>query len=142
MCGVPKFVSHYRSRGGEMSHLLKSRCNQCLHKEHKRWVENNPVKVREYRDKDPWTLVKRCSRRNITPEQLIYTYEKQEGCCAICKKEIEIINSAIDHNHKTEEFRGILCKQCNRGLGMFLDSPLILRNALEYLEDLGFYGED
>jgi len=141
MCRVKKPTSNYRSRGGKMRHLLKSRCNQCLHKANKTWVENNPIRVRGYRDRDPWTLFRRCSRRNITPEQFISVYEKQKRCCAICRKEIEIGNSAIDHNHKTGEFRGVLCKQCNRGLGMFLDSPFVLKNALEYLEDLGFYGE-
>ena len=142
MCGVAKSTSSFRSRGGSMRHLLKSRCNECLHQEYKRWIQGNPEKVREYRDRDPWTLIKRCSRRNINPEQLISVYEKQEECCAICKKEIEIVDSAIDHNHQTNEFRGILCKQCNRGLGMFLDSPFILRNALEYLQDFGFYGKE
>ncbi len=69
-------------------------------------------------------------------------YERQEECCAICKTEIEIMDSAIDHNHETGEFRGVLCKQCNRALGMFGDSPKVLRNALEYLEAFGSYGND
>ena len=142
MCGAEKPTSSFRSRSGSMRHLLKSRCNECLKREHKRWVDDNPEKVRGYRERDPWTLVKRCARRNISPEQLIAAYEKQEECCAICKKEIEIIDSAIDHNHETGEFRGVLCKQCNRGLGMFLDSPFILKNALEYLQDFGFYGKE
>ena len=30
-----------------------------------------PDRVREYRNKDSWTLAKRCARRGITPEQLI-----------------------------------------------------------------------
>ena len=140
MCGEDKDISCYRNRGGSQKHLLKSRCNSCLHKEHKRWVDDNPEKVRGYREKDSWTLVKRCSRRGITPEELIDTYERQEECCAICKKHIEISDSAIDHNHKTEEFRGVLCKKCNRALGLFEDSPFILKNALEYLNTMGYYG--
>jgi hypothetical protein len=51
------------------------------------------------------------------------------------------MDSAIDHNHDTGEFRGVLCRQCNRALGMFKDSSTILRNAVEYLEAFGSYGD-
>ena len=139
-CGESKPLSAFRSRGGEMKHLYKSYCNTCLYKRHKDWAEDNPHRIAEYREKDPWTLAKRCNRRGITPEQLVDCYERQEGCCAICKNEIALIGSAIDHNHDTGEFRGVLCKQCNRALGMFKDSPIVLRNALEYLEAFGSYG--
>lgn len=142
MCGEEKPLTAFRSRGGALRHLIKSRCNSCLCKEHRRWTEKNPERVREYRNRDSWTLAKRCARRGITPEQLIDAYERQEECCAICKDEIELIDSAIDHNHETGEFRGVLCKQCNRALGMFKDSPKVLRNALEYLNSFGSYGND
>lgn len=141
LCGKEKDISSYRNRGGSQKHLLKSRCNSCLHKEHKDWVKNNPEKVREYRNKDSWTLVKRCKRRGITPKELIDVYEKQKECCAICDKQIDISESAIDHNHITGEFRGVLCKKCNRALGLFEDSPFILKKALDYLKITGYYGK-
>jgi hypothetical protein len=139
-CCTMQPVELFRSRGGVNAHLLKSVCNKCLYKEHRNWTEKNQDRVKEYREKDSWTLAKRCARRGITPEELIDTYERQEECCAICKKEIELIDSAIDHNHVTNEFRGVLCKQCNRALGMFRDSEQILENALEYLRMFGSYG--
>ncbi len=97
-------------------------------------------RVSDYREKDPWTLSKRCARRGITPDQLVSCYERQEGCCAICKEDIKLIDSAIDHNHDTGEFRGVLCKQCNRALGMFKDNYEILISASEYLKNNGSYG--
>ena len=139
-CRESKPLSAYRNRGGAETHLLKSRCNTCLFKQHRQWVDENPERVSDYRGRDPWTLAKRCSRRGITPEQLVDRYERQEGCCAICKTEVALIESAIDHNHETGEFRGVLCKQCNRALGMFKDSPAVLRSALEYLDAFGSYG--
>jgi len=141
MCGETKLISNFRSRGGAQKHLLKSRCNSCLYQEHRRWIENNPDRVREYRERDSWTLSKRCARRGITPEELIDRYEDQEECCAICGNSITLENSAIDHNHETGEFRGVLCKTCNRALGLFKDSPKILLSALNYLEDYGSYGD-
>jgi len=142
MCGISKSLDDFRSRGGSQKHLLKSRCNTCLYLEHRKWCENNPERVQDYRDRDSWTLVKRCSRRGITPEQLVDCYERQERCCAICKDEISLIDSAIDHNHHTGEFRGVLCRQCNRALGMFRDSAKILLSAVDYLKDMGSYGDE
>ena len=139
-CLKEKPLNAFRSRGGKQNHLLKSRCNSCLYKQHKCWVEDNPTKVKAYREKDSWTLLKRCVRRNITPEQLVTQYEKQNECCAICKDHIELDNSAIDHNHNTGDFRGVLCKQCNRALGMFKDNITTLDNAVKYLKTFGSYG--
>jgi hypothetical protein len=138
-CSQEKPLSNFRTRGGHQTHLTKSRCNQCLYEEHKQWVTNNPIRVREYRSKDKWTIVKRCARHGISPEQLTRTYELQGGKCPICTNLIELMNSAIDHNHTTGEFRGILCKTCNRALGLFRDNPDILRSAATYLELKGDY---
>jgi hypothetical protein len=142
MCGEEKSLDSFRSRGGAQSHLFKSRCNTCLYKEHRRWTEDNPDRVREYRNKDSWTLAKRCARRGIAPEQLVDAFERQECSCAICRVPLQLMDSAIDHNHVTGEFRGVLCRQCNRALGMFRDSPTILHSALEYLEMNGSYGDE
>lgn len=41
----------------------------------------------------------------------------------------------MDHNHKTEKFRGMLCSHCNRGLGNFKDNIEILEQAILYLKN-------
>lgn len=140
-CKQEKSLSLFRSRGGKLKHLLKSSCNTCMFKAHRSWTENNPDRVKEYRQKDSWTLAKRCARRGITPEEFVIMYEQQNECCAICKMQMEIMDNAIDHNHATGQFRGILCKQCNRALGMFRDSPKILKSAVKYLEAFGTYSK-
>ncbi len=139
MCKTEKPLSAFRSRGGAQRHLVKSRCNSCLYKEHFRWTEEHPDRVREYRNKDKWTIVKRCSRHGITPEVLITIFENQGEKCPICTSPLVLDNSAIDHNHATGEVRGILCKTCNRALGMFKDSPEILTAAANYLTQRGSY---
>ena len=63
---------------------------------------------------------------------------KAEGCCEICGNEEGLV---IDHNHATEEFRGVLCDSCNKGIGILGDSPLLLNKAATYLLEKGHYGE-
>ena len=61
----------------------------------------------------------------------------QEEKCAICKKEQKLFNTnlAVDHCHDTGKIRGLLCKQCNIGLGYFKDNPDILEAAVNYLKN-------
>lgn len=61
---------------------------------------------------------------------------EQGGCCAICGRDPEgfVRAFAVDHDHVTGRVRGILCPDCNRGLGGFQDSPDLLRRAADYLE--------
>ena len=47
---------------------------------------------------------------------------------------------AIDHNHETGEFRGILCIKCNSLLGMASDRVDVLYAAAKYLSERGSYG--
>ncbi len=136
---MEKPISSFRRRSAPLQHLLQSNCNTCRYEQHFAWVKANQQRVKEYRTKDKWTLVKRCSRRGISPEILIKAFEDQNGKCAICSCSILISDSAIDHNHKTGEFRGVLCKTCNRALGMFRDSPEILMSAVNYLSQRGSY---
>lgn len=53
---------------------------------------------------------------NKTIEE-IEKYKKDHSCCEICGK--TNVTLCIDHDHETNEFRGILCQSCNRFLGWF-----------------------
>ena len=66
----------------------------------------------------------------------------QGGVCAICKKlETKVFKGerlmemAIDHDHKTGKVRGLLCAQCNSGLGNFRDDTELMLTAMAYLEE-------
>lgn len=63
-------------------------------------------------------------------------YEKrQDHRCAICSvKFSKKVRPCLDHDHRTKGFRGVLCHSCNVAIGLFCDSPELLRKALEYLE--------
>lgn len=50
--------------------------------------------------------------------------------CVICGLEEDLV---VDHCHKTNTIRGMLCNHCNRGLGHFRDDPELLEFARIYL---------
>ena len=50
--------------------------------------------------------------------------------CVICGSEENLV---VDHCHKTNIIRGMLCNHCNRGLGHFKDDPQLLEFARIYL---------
>ncbi len=61
----------------------------------------------------------------------------QNGLCAICgvdspghKRTV----FCVDHDHATNEVRGLLCFNCNVALGHFRDNPEILSKAIIYLK--------
>jgi hypothetical protein len=43
----------------------------------------------------------------------------------------------VDHDHRTNQVRGMLCFNCNRGLGYLDDDLVTLYRAADYLESHG-----
>ncbi len=57
----------------------------------------------------------------------------QEGRCEICQRTPTKRRLAVDHCHSTGRVRGLICDDCNVGLGRFADSPERIEEALWYL---------
>lgn len=57
----------------------------------------------------------------------------QNARCAICDLKTPGKNLHVDHSHVTGLTRGLLCSNCNRGLGLLGDSIKNLRSAIKYL---------
>lgn len=77
-------------------------------------------------------------RYNLTMEEFDQRMIDQNGVCAICHESRDSVLD-VDHNHTTGKVRGLLCRSCNRGLGIFRDCPERLENAAKYLRKEGFY---
>ena len=60
-------------------------------------------------------------RYGITFEQYSEMFKKQEGKCAICKTHEKELNKIlfVDHDHKTNKARELLCHKCNVALSYF-----------------------
>lgn len=95
----------------------------------KKWSSSNPVQAQERRRR-----TKLRTRYGLTQEVLLDMLEKQSSLCAICKDEISTDTLHIDHDHKNNMVRALLCGPCNQGLGLFREAPQRLRNAANYIE--------
>jgi len=68
-------------------------------------------------------------------------FEQQCGVCAICKQPESKIHRgtpahlSVDHDHKTGNIRGLLCSNCNSGIGHFRDDIDLLKSAIGYLSN-------
>lgn len=127
-----------------------------------RWKKNNRSRVNEWnredRKKNPekhreWSRIGRerigilrsikdvTRIRGITLEQYYQLVGSQNNRCAICNnyetrknRMGNIARLAIDHNHKTNEVRALLCHGCNTGIGKFKESIDLMQKAIEYLK--------
>lgn len=73
-------------------------------------------------------------RYGLSKEEYYRLYESQNNKCAICNIEEKEINKlCVDHDHKTNIVRGLLCNNCNKLLGNAKDNTTILEKAIVYL---------
>ena len=82
---------------------------------------------------------KQRSITNLTRTEYSMLLVAQEYKCAICGIDASELQRelSVDHNHETDEVRGLLCSHCNVGLGNFRDDAELMSKAIEYL---GRYG--
>ena len=77
----------------------------------------------------------------MTAVELLSLLDAQEGRCAVCSRtpdpdadRLAMRVLHVDHDHETGKVRGMLCANCNMGLGQFGDDLARLRAAVAYLE--------
>lgn len=152
VCGLTKkwkeFPVRYVNSVGVS--ILRSECKQCRNIPSATMNE----RVTKYRDRvkageitappswnreySYWKSVEK--RYGASQEEVLAKYVEQEGLCAICLCGIEPPPSRkthIDHCHTTMEFRGLLCGDCNCGIGYLKDDVNSLLRAVAYLRKSG-----
>ena len=114
---------------------LHSQCKKCNNNSRSLHKKRFPEKAKQWNKKNPhYTLSK--LGVDVTAKDYEFLLIKQNNACAICKhvpseKEKRL---SIDHDHKTNKVRGLLCNNCNTGLGMFQDNIDFLNSAVRYLK--------
>jgi hypothetical protein len=73
----------------------------------------------------------------ISYAEYLNMLEAQGGCCAICGTNDTGKRKAfaVDHNHETGKVRGLLCSNCNTGIGNLKENEGIMLRAIEYLRN-------
>lgn len=114
---------------------------KCREKSRK-WRAANPEKQREYWRKcyaaNPEKKLKSVRKYHLkktyglTPVQTQAILEQQGNCCAICRTDVSG-TWCVDHDHATNVVRGLLCRLCNAGLGIFADDPARMEAAAAYV---------
>lgn len=118
----------------------------------KRWRQDHPERIAEYqrrrREKRRYDPVyakqaRRVHRRSqlkcrfgLTEEQFYGLFARQGNACPLCGVHISPDRPksyALDHDHRTGIFRGLVCQRCNSGIGMFGESVEIVRRVAKYL---------
>lgn len=96
----------------------------------KEWAKNNP-------DKRFNAYLKR--NYSITLEDYYKMEEDQEGKCKICGTADTSKGKGkrlfVDHCHITGNVRGLLCHNCNAGIGHFFDNIISMEKAIQYIKE-------
>lgn len=109
----------YRRDNGVKESDLKTYCRICNNK--------LPLHSKYRRCKE----CRRSARHKFHSGLVAYAFLKQKGRCKICREKLTQYH--VDHDHETGEFRGLLCGNCNVGLGCFKDNIESLKRAIVYL---------
>jgi hypothetical protein len=140
-CGMTKPIA-------EFSSMTQAYCRPC-HASYARELR----KARTPEQRASTRITENAYRHGISAQELLALVDQQGSRCAICTA--DLVDDArswhVDHDHSCCPntsgdrgrnrkrgcglcIRGILCANCNVGIGMFNDSPVALRAAAAYLE--------
>jgi hypothetical protein len=147
-CKLDKSLDNFYPRK-RYKYKVDSICKTCISIKNKgkkmteKQLEKNKQKTNNYRKNYPekykWSIKQSIYKKlglNISKEEYDTMLQNQNGKCVICnnpplgfKKSL-----CLDHCHSSLKIRGLLCDNCNAGLGKFKDDVQILKNAILYLE--------
>ena len=156
VCGDSKSLdSFFKNRASSDGRY--SQCRECRRKQyqknkvdileqHKAYYKKNAERKKAYQNEyrkgkaeeiPNWKKLKEMAYKTGKTFDEVETWfnkqwMKQQAQCAICGK-VFCDDDCIDHDHTTNELRGLLCNLCNVGIGALKDSPAVCLKANEYL---------
>jgi len=134
-CGEDKELKEFynsRRKQDNYEERRTTECKKCSREQRVGHYHKNKQKLLDYH---------MFRNYGLTREDYDKMLDDQGGTCAICNKknEAKTMNKelrklSVDHDHDTGEIRGLLCMNCNFGVGNFKDSIEILKKVIKYLE--------
>lgn len=139
-CLVMKPVDQFLRRDGPGTGC-QSACKDCYYGKIKQYYRDHPearIRIRERsrqfrKDHPEKELHRRIRSYGISGEQYAEMVSRSQGCCEACGQPPGLKGLHIDHDHKTGEVRGLLCRECNVALGCVHDRVRRLHGLISYL---------
>ena len=132
-CEVEKPLSEYPKHGAYKDGI-RPHCNPCRQvyerKQHHTHKHNRPYVYEVDKSR------KLQKEYGIDYQKYLEMLDNQNGKCAICGTSDTGGRKAfhVDHCHNTKKVRGLLCGNCNSGIGNLRDDINLLQRAIEYLQ--------
>jgi hypothetical protein len=118
---------------------LYCKCKQCQQRQNKNRYHGQNGRLKQWKNsiRKYWPSLS----TDQAYQQYMNLHNYQKGLCAICElPETEVDAKygnikwlAVDHCHKTNKIRGLLCSKHNRGIGQLTDDPYLCLAAATYL---------
>jgi nitrate/TMAO reductase-like tetraheme cytochrome c subunit len=139
-CGTQK----RRRKDSHAKNGWRWRCPDCVLKRNAEGRKKNPeiqerfkVYKRKYNKTSRAKALHVARTYGMSMDDYREIVRRQGGVCAICREypltDVPSQVTHIDHCHETGKVRGVLCTNCNRGLGLLGESSIRLQQALDYL---------
>ena len=127
---LPATTTHFFANPDVRSGL-KASCKRCVAagKRARYDRDSNARRSRAYRLRTRYGIAESAFQRLL---------KHQQGVCAICRREQHGAGTAkrldIDHDAVSGGLRGLLCRRCNRTIGLLDHDPKRILRAAKYLE--------
>jgi hypothetical protein len=127
---IKKLDEFYQRRDYGLVGSVRSVCKQCASHKSKEFRMMNPERQ---------SVAARLRRYGLTDKRFNEMLKEQHGLCAICgrpgKRKAKWCKTGlfVDHIHSSGKIRGLLCHQCNTGIGSFRDDINVVKRCVEYL---------
>lgn len=129
---------------------LRYYCKDCNNSQYREWYASNDGKqvAADYRKNNPeqreqsrlkWQYKNQenanLKKYGLTKSEYNQMLNNQHGTCYICNRPPTSRKLHVDHDHKTQKIRALLCHGCNTSLGAVNEDITILINMIEYLKE-------
>lgn len=111
--------------------------NPCPHGHFNRFVGSNNcvecsrITLEKRKIQNKWLRIKKIY--GITQDDFIQMQKEQNFKCSICDTNLTQKNTHIDHCHKTNKVRSLLCSRCNQAIGLLDENIEKLEKTIKYL---------
>lgn len=121
---------------------IRPRLNETLRARQEKdpeWAAKRAAPVKRYRRNHREEVSFATLKRKYGMDRVAFykLLNEQGGKCGICGFALNVDDrrkTHVDHDHSTQEVRGLLCLNCNTALGHFKESRKLLMSAIKYLE--------